>query len=346
MAFGKLALVEITAMTGGIAVAIITALLGAGYWALVYMQLGNALCMAIGVWLACNWRPGLPKRRTGVKPMLAFGGHLTGFHFVNYFARNADNILIGRFNGSDALGFYSKAYQVVYMPIIVVRAPINAVAIPSLSRLQNDPERFRRCYGRIVFFMALFSMPLMAFCVMFSDDLILLFLGYQWLPMKGIFQVLAIAGFIQAVAGTKGAILIATGKAKLYLKLGSIMAIVTLIAFSIGVVWGAIGVAVAYTIALYAIQYPLFCISFRYSQITFRDLFWNFFYVALISCLSASCAKVFVMFVPKLNKLPVLWGSLAMVGLFFGLFMSIPHTRKQLKENVGLIFKELSARGK
>jgi len=79
MRFGTLAVIGIISMVVGIITAIIAALSGAGYWSLVLMQLATAITIAIGVWVGCDWRPGLFVRRSGIRKMLAFGGNLTGF---------------------------------------------------------------------------------------------------------------------------------------------------------------------------------------------------------------------------------------------------------------------------
>ena len=99
---------DISAMTAGVVVAITAASHGAGYWALVLLELVKAFTSALLTWLACPWIPGRPVRGSGVRSMLLYGGNLTGFNVINYFARNLDNLLIGRFWGPLPLGLYAK----------------------------------------------------------------------------------------------------------------------------------------------------------------------------------------------------------------------------------------------
>ena len=106
MRFGLLAASSIIAAVVGLLVGIFLAWRGARYWALVGQQLTVALVTAITVWVFCGWRPALPSRRSGVGDLLAFGGNVTGFNVVNYFARNGDNLLIGKMWGSASLGLY------------------------------------------------------------------------------------------------------------------------------------------------------------------------------------------------------------------------------------------------
>ena len=78
--------------------------------------------------------------------MLGFGGYLAGFNFLNYFARNLDKVLIGWYWGAQTLGFYSVAYRLLLLPIQQVIRPISTVAVPTLSRLQEQPARYALYY--------------------------------------------------------------------------------------------------------------------------------------------------------------------------------------------------------
>lgn len=344
MRFGNLAIVNIASQVITLTVTILLALYGWRYWALVGGSLTTALSRVILIFFFCPWIPGRMQKGTGVRNMLKFGGHLTGFNFINYFSRNMDNILIGRFIGADALGLYAKAYQIVYMPLANVRNPINKIAIPILSSLKNNPERFRHYYGTIVFVLAILSMPVMAFCVMFAEDLILLIFGSQWLAMTDIFRLLAIAGFIQPVTGTRGALLIACGQSKVYLILGIITAVFSVTGFCVGIIWGITGVAASVVIVIYAQQYPMFSIAFGYVPGSFRELIGNCWHIALISWFSVLCAKGLVISVPELEHFSLLWGSLAMVLISLGLLLGIPVTRTRLQEGMVILKKGFSSR--
>jgi PST family polysaccharide transporter len=82
--------------------------------------------------------------------MLAYGGNLTGFNVTTFFARNLDNALIGKFWGAYQLGVYARAYQMLFMPMQQINAPLVAVVVPALSRLADSPERYRKAYLRIL----------------------------------------------------------------------------------------------------------------------------------------------------------------------------------------------------
>jgi PST family polysaccharide transporter len=273
MRFSALAAIEIGSMGIGIATGIVLAWYGAGYWALVGLSAATALSNVALVWVFCGWRPGLPVRRAGVRSMIAFGGHLTGFGIVNYFARNFDNILLGRFYGAGVLGLYSRAYNIMMLPISQIRNPLELVAIPALSHIQNEPVRYKKYYIKLITMISFITMPLMVFLFVCADEVIDLLLGSKWSGAAGIFKILAIAAFIQPVISLSGLVLVSLGQSKRYFTFGIINSIIIVTSFVLGLPWGAIGVAVGYTIATYVLLAPTLWYCFRRSPISITDFF-------------------------------------------------------------------------
>ncbi len=298
MRFGTLALIGIIAMVVSIVAAIIAAWYGAGYWALVIMQLAGAIAGAIGVWAACGWRPGWPVRSSGVRTMLAFGGNLTGFNFMNYFARNLDNVLIGRFWGAGQLGLYSKAYGLLLLPLQQVTRPMAAVAIPALSRLQNDPQQYRRYYLKAISLIAFVTMPGVMFMIFMSDEIIGLVLGKQWMASSKIFAVLGVAALIQPIMGTTGWLFVSTGRTDRMLRLGVVSAVCVLTAFAIGLPFGAVGVAAAYAICNVIFFVPFYWYSCITTPVNTVDMFHAVWRSALAGLAAAVAIVAFKVLLP------------------------------------------------
>lgn len=272
MRFGRLAAIEVISNVAGVVTGIVLAWYGAGYWALVLMHAAGAITTAIGVWSACRWCPGLPVRNSGVRGMLAFGGNLTGFNIINYFGRNLDNILIGRYWGALSLGLYSKAYNLLMLPIRQIIAPISAVAIPTLSRLQDEPERYRRYYCRAISLIAFITMPLVITLAALSDEIIRIVLGEQWADTAVIFKVLAFAAMVQPVVSTTGWVYVSLGQTNRMLRWGLIGVPLIILSFVIGLPWGALGVAVSYTVCtVIFIPVPCLLFAFRLSPVNIVD---------------------------------------------------------------------------
>src|SRR5438874_2717702 len=257
MRFGAIALIELSAIVIGLAAAILAAVYGAGYWALVVNQLVMTTCTVIGVWTACRWRPGLPARGAGVRSMLSYGGHLTGFNLMNYFARNTDNALIGKFWGAYQLGVYSRAYQLLLMPMSQINNPLVAVAVPALSRLTDSPERYRTAYLKIVEKIAMITMPGIVFMIAMSDWLVLFLLGPQWRESGRIFMLLGVAAIIQPVSRTALWLFTTQGRSREILKWGVLSAVIAVLSILGGLRWGAVGVATSYAVTDLCISTPL-----------------------------------------------------------------------------------------
>jgi PST family polysaccharide transporter len=284
MRFFTLAIIQVIAAIVGVSVAIVAALHGLGYWALVLNTLAVSTFTSLATWYSTAWLPGSPQRGTNVGQMIRFGADIMWFNLVNYFSRNLDNILIGKFHGGVALGIYSKAYQLLMMPITNLRDPLNKVATPALSRLQNDSVLYRNYYMKFLNILALVSMPLIVFMFTCSEQIILIVLGEQWSDSGEIFKILALVALVQVVSSTRGTVLITTGKSRRYLILGSASAVIFSISFVLGLPWGAKGVAMSYMIATYLVFIPFMAISFRDTPVCVYDFFKSI-YVPLIASL-------------------------------------------------------------
>jgi len=257
MRFTALALLELGSLIVGIFVAVLLAWYGARYWALVASQVTQAFTYSVGIWIVCGWRPGMPVRNSGVRSMFTFGRNLTGFHVINYFARNLDNMLIGKFWGSWQLGLYAKAYQLLLLPIDQINSPIGAVAIPVLSRLTDSPDRYRKAYLRILQKVALLTMPLMALMIACSDWIVQLVLGPQWIEASRIFALLGTVGLVQPIANTTGWLFMTQGRTRHMFQWGLIGSSIIVGSIVLGLPWGAIGVATSYASVFLLIVTPL-----------------------------------------------------------------------------------------
>ena len=257
MRFARLAAVEIISLLVASTVSIFLAWHQASYWALVFGQLAAAVTRTVGFWVSLDWRPRLRVRFSGMRSLLAFGGNLTGFAFVNYFARNLDNLLIGRYWGPYQLGLYSRAYQLLMLPMEQINGPITAVAVPALSRLADSPDRYRQAYLRILEKVAMVTMPLMALLVMTSDWTVEVILGPQWRAVSPIFALLGIVGIVQPIASTAGWLFITQGRAGDMFRWALLGGTLTIASIIVGLPWGALGVAASYSLTGLFVVIPL-----------------------------------------------------------------------------------------
>lgn len=247
MRFNQQASVDLLALIAGFAAAMVSAWLGAGYWAFVVQQYATALVTLIMLYGFCRWVPGLPRRRSGVGPMVKIGANQSAFSVLNFASRNVDNVLIGRFVSDAALGFYTLAYRMLLLPIQQINAPLSSVVLPALSRLQSQPDRFARFYYRALGSIVFVGMPVVCFLLVDARPVIELVLGAKWLPTVPLFEALGIAAFIGTFNIAGGWVYASLGQTARQLRWQLFAAPVTLAAFFIGLPWGALGIAVSYS---------------------------------------------------------------------------------------------------
>jgi len=245
MRYRAIAVIEIASMIAGVILAIVMALYGFGYWALVGFTLGQAVVQMVMAWIYSPWRPGLIFKAEDMGGLLKFGGNMTAFNVTNYFTRNADNLMLGATWGAAVLGFYSKAYAMLLLPLKQINAPISAVAVPALSRLQDEPERFSDFYCRMLQVASYVSMPIIIMFFILSEEAVLILLGEQWIESVPIFHVLTILALGQTVQNSTGWVMIAYNRTGRMFKWSIIQGSCAVAAFSVGLNWGGYGVAVA-----------------------------------------------------------------------------------------------------
>ena len=348
MRFASLARIELTSMALGVIAGIVAALNGAGYWALIILQISMTVSYNIGIWLTCRWRPGLPVWNSGVGSLLAFGGNLMAFSLVNYFSRNLDNVLIGRFWGSQELGLYAKAYQLLLLPIQQINNPVTKVALPALSRLQTKPEQYGRYYYKAILAITTVSMPLVAFTFAIADRIVLLLLGEQWMMVVPIFRWLMPAALIGTFNVAGGWIYQPLGRTDRQFQIGVIISAIDVIIFFVSVRWGALGVAAAYGLSRPILLIPR--MRHCYGGVP-AELKPHLNIGKLISTLSRPCiaslgAAALLMIVNyrlllEVNLLLALGLSLLLYVLFYGaIWLSFPNGKQTLWEMIKML-KEL-----
>jgi PST family polysaccharide transporter len=288
MRFGRQAVATVAGAVVTLVVGIVLAVGGFRYWSLVWGEIAGAATTTVLRFALSRFRPGWPTRGTGLKRMLAFGANVTGFNLVNYFQRNLDNLLIGRYWGAAPLGIYSRAYSMLMFPIQNVRGPINSVAFPALSRLQSDPAAFRTYYLRVTSLIALLSMPLTAYFYVASGPLIEVVLGRQWLGVVPVFSYLALAAFTQPASGFSGSLMLSLGQGRRYFQRGALASAFICAGFVVGLPWGPKGVALSYAVSVYLVVYPSLRWSFADSPVTVRDFVGACAFPAAVSLLSVA----------------------------------------------------------
>ena len=251
MQFGTLAIIDASSALGGLAASVGFALMYRSFWALYLGSVVATLIPTAAYWVATGWRPSMPRRRSGVGTALTFGANITGFNVVNFLSRNMDNVLIGHVWGERPLGLYDRAYKLMLMPLQQINNPLAKVMLPVLSRMTDDPQRYRDAFLRTIAQMLLVTLPGIAFMVGTADLLIPLLLGRQWAGASLIFQALGMASFLQVLNNPAGWLFVSQHRTREYMYIGVFSSFTAIVSFLVGLPYGPFGVAVAYAIGEY-----------------------------------------------------------------------------------------------
>lgn len=332
-----LAIVLITSQLISLIISIFLALLGWGYWALAVSSLVSSIASTMLTYYFCPWLPNRYQKNSGIKKMLEFGGDLTISNLSNYLASNMDNVLIGRYLGADALGIYAKAYQLFLLPIKQIKDPLQNTALPILSALVDQPNRYRNYYQRFMELLASVSIPIAVCCIIEADFIILTFLGQQWHEAIPLFRVFAILALIYPLAGTQGLVMVSLGKSRRFLWWGIITAILSIMSFSIGLRFGIYGVAIAFTIMNYIVLVPSLFFSFRNTPITVL-LFFQVISMPLLLSLFAGGFAIATRYILDGNYILNRFLELSLFGL---IYLSFSYRRAPLRYIFSLIKKNL-----
>lgn len=251
MQFKQLMYIQIGSSFIGALSAVLSALYGVGYWALVINLIVSTLVNSImPIWIL-RWIPTYNFTIKSIMEYLHVGKNIALFDFINYFSRNLDNLLIGKFYGPSILGYYSKAYQLLLLPVQQIRGPIQNVALPALSALKDSPFDYNNYYIKLSAILNVMSISIVCFMWLNSYEIIYIVLGEKWIFSAELFSILAFAALIQPIKGTLGLVLITLGQTNRYVRWGVLNFLIIGLSFIIGIYFDIIVFATLYVIANY-----------------------------------------------------------------------------------------------
>ena len=251
--FKVIALRSLLATTISGIIGVTMAMKGYGVWSLVTLNIAAELVCLIVIWGTVDWRPKLRFSFKHFQDLYSFGMYLLAFKFIKFFDKRADNLLIGYFLGEVALGYYAIAYRILEVMTQLLVKTVDKVALPTFSRLQTEPERFRSLFYKTTQFTSLIAFPTYLGVVVFAPELIVTLFGKQWIPAIEPMQILALEGILLAISLFHKSVFISMGKPSWTVKVSLINATANLIACLIAVRWGIVAVALAYVISSYLV---------------------------------------------------------------------------------------------
>ena len=253
LAFRKIALSEIVCIATGTVVAVVMALRHHGVWSLVAANLVRTALESLLFFAMSAWRPRFVFRPAEIRRVYSFSANLVGSQLVNYFARNADKVIIGRYLGSASLGYYQLTYQLMLYPVQSITGVLGRVLFPAFSQVQDDHQRLRPAYLQACITIATLTFPIMLGLMAVAGPFVEVFFGPKWRPVGLLLAILAPVGMVQSIASTAGGIYMAKGRTQLMFRVAAAATVLIVASFALGLRWGVLGVAIAYAVVSMAI---------------------------------------------------------------------------------------------
>ena len=256
MLFTRVSANDVVARALSVVVSIVLAWMGAGYWALVAGSLALSLSTVIGAWTLCRWLPGRPRRTQGTLGMVRFAIQTYARFITAYSTSNLDKFLVGWAFGPTSLGFYRKAYDLFLMPANQVSAPLTAVAVAALSRLNRDEQRRRQYLLEALSTIAFVGMGLGGALTLVGHDLLHVLLGPGWTEAGRLFTLFGPGIGALLVYETHGWIHLSLGRPDRWARWGLVELGVAATLFVVALSWGPAGIAAAVAASRWILMVP------------------------------------------------------------------------------------------
>lgn len=301
---------------------IVLAVIGLRYYSIVFHSVISSILLFAWNMFSVKLRVKSRVDWSSVKKIRNYASYQFLFNITNYFARNLDNLLIGKYLGDAPLGYYNKSYTLMLFPIQNLTHVITPVLHPILSDYQNDKEKIFTQYMRVVKVLSLLGVFVTPFCFFAADELILLFFGDQWTQAIPAFRILSLSIYAQMLASSTGSIYQSLGKTKLMFYSGIATTTVTVVGILSGILSGrvdrvALFVSLAMNINFIIVFILLIKIGFKLSFHRFLVVLWKDVVIMMSIFLGLSCYQSFLqnLVVDLVMKLGITTG-IFMVGVF------------------------------
>ncbi|MBZ9629077.1 MOP flippase family protein [Psychroflexus sp. CAK1W] len=319
--FKLLAIFEILSYSVGIVTSIILALKGFGVYSLIWGQIVSVSIRTLfTAYIGFNESPpGFEFKYSEIKEYINFGLYQMGEKSLNFFSKNVDYLLIGRYFGADILGAYTIAFQLIIIPVQKINPILTTVAFPLFSKYKNNNEILRNAYFTISKFLTFVSYPGLMFLAVTSHLIIPVLFGEGWDLTIKLVPIMVIIGLIRSLGNPAGSIYLAKGKADVGFYFNLFIAASNLIAF-----WIASKFSVYHVAWTFSIMNILYFLTHRYvvdkmlksNWIWYLKPLWKNILISLVSSIFVFFIQDFLEF--KMN-MKLIFSILIMGVFYFGL---------------------------
>lgn len=319
-------------------IAIISVFLGFGIYALLINPILSSILLFIISYIKKPIKFKLLFKFKALNKILAFSLYQFLFNLINYFSRNLDKLIIGKYLNNTMLGYYEKSYRLMMLPLQTITHVVSPVMHPVFSDMQNDYKKLSDSYLKIVKLLAYIGFPLSVLLFFTSRELVLLIFGMQWEKSIPSFEILSFSVGFQIILSTSGSIFQAANSTKIMFLSGVLSTILTIIAILIGVFYFktieavSMGIMISIIVNFFQAYYLMYNIVFKSNLI---KLIKYIFFPMLVS-------GILFVLLYLLNYLTLdvnMFISLSIKSIFSLLFVTIYLQYQKIYDIKGMINK-------
>jgi O-antigen/teichoic acid export membrane protein len=301
---------------------IIMAFAGLKYWSLVWSQFIASFTTTFLLYRKTGFKNFIAPKAVVIKSFRLAKrliGSLMAFNMVNYWTRNSDNLIVGKYYGTNDLGIYNRAYLLLWMPLTLIAGIFSSVLYPSLIKHKNEGGNTQKEYYFMLKIISLINIPVALILILFPHPFVEILWGENWIALAKLLPYFGLLIMTQTLTSTIGSVMIMENEEKAMIHSGWVNV------FMIGgIIYGAT-ISLTAIAAFYALSYLIIVLPFNIFYIMGYKLRYN--------------AGLLAFWLPKLFLSILLWAAiyyaipqLLLAGLVLWLAIVFWDTRKELSK--------------
>ncbi len=215
--FNDIAKIDVSARVIAFALAVTGGVMGLGVYALAVMVLATSIISTI-LYLVTGLkvhRPSFKFSHSSLKTLYSFGSFQLGEESINYFGTQFDTIIIGKILGTEALGIYTIAKNLVMRPSQIINPIVTRVTFPLMSKFQDNKDLLKKTYTSTINYLSSINFPIHLVILILAEPLINILFTKTWSQAIVIVKILALFSLVSSTFNPIGSLMLAKGRADL-----------------------------------------------------------------------------------------------------------------------------------
>ena len=274
--FNTISIIDIIGALLSLGLSVFLAIYGYGVFALVYSVVFQALFSNFSYFIIGLRKYGLlfHFKFHETKEFLKIGMYQVGGQVVNYFNRDLDILIIGKFFSADILGGYSLAKQLVFRPAQIINPIVVKVAAPALALMQKNIQELKSGYLKLINIVASVNIPVYAGIIIFAPWVVEILYGSGFDDIVILVRILSVYMMLRAIGNPVGSLVVATGRTDLDFMWNIVSLLVMPLFIYVGSLFSIVGVTISITLAMMVLYYPAWrLLVYRLTQASFKEYF-------------------------------------------------------------------------